>query len=118
MHVLLRWLVLAVAVGIAAAVLPGMKVRGIGGAVLTAAIFGLLNFFIGWLLVTVIGLATLGVGFVLIFVTRWVVDVILLKVTDAFTDALTIRGLGTALVAALIMAVVGGAGEYLIHALG
>ncbi len=117
MHLLVSWLILSVAVYIAAAILPGVKVRGVGGAILTAAIFGLLNFFIGWLFFTVIGLATLGLGFILAFLTRWVVDAILLKITDAFTDALTVRGFGTALLAALIMAVVGGAGEYLIHAL-
>jgi putative membrane protein len=69
---------------------------------------------VGWLLFVIIGIGTLGLGFLLAFVTRWVVNAILLKVTDALTDRLTIRGFGPALLAALVMSVLGTFGEYLV----
>ena len=115
LHVLGSWLILSVAVWLTAVLLPGVKVKGVGGAIVTAALFGVLNFFLGWVLFVLIGLGTLGVGFILAFVTRWIVDAIILKITDALTDKLTVRGFGTALVAALIMALLGGVGEYLLH---
>jgi len=96
MHILLEWLILSVAVWVAAAVTPGVKLKGALSAVLVAGIFGVLNFLVGWLIFGVIGIVTLGVGFLLAFVTRWVVNALLLKVTDLFTDRLTIDGLGTA----------------------
>jgi putative membrane protein len=107
MDLLLSWLVLTLAVLVAAWAIPGVRVSGLGGAIFVAAIFGILNFFLGWLLFVVIGLGTLGVGFLLAFVTRWVVDAVLLKLTDVFTRKLTVDGFWPAVLAALVMAGVG-----------
>lgn len=115
MNLLISWLVLAVSVWITAAVLPGVRVKGLGGAILTAAVFGMMNWAIGWLLFVVIGIATLGLGLLLAFVTRWIVDAIVLKVTDAMTERLTIDGFGWALGAALMMSGLGTAAQYLIR---
>ncbi len=115
MNVLIAWLVLAVSVWITAAVLPGVRVKGVGGAILTAAIIGVMNWAIGWLLFVVIGIATLGLGFLLAFVTRWIVDAIVLKITDAMTERLTIDGFGWALGAALMMSGLGTAAQYLLR---
>ncbi|MBN1239857.1 MAG: phage holin family protein, partial [Gammaproteobacteria bacterium] len=58
-ELILSWLILSVAVWITAAVLPGFHVKSIGSAVLVAAIFGVLNFLLGWLLFAVFAIATL-----------------------------------------------------------
>jgi putative membrane protein len=114
-HILVSWLILAASVGLTAAVLPGMKVRGFWGAIVAAAIFGLLNYFVGWLFFFGIGVATLGLGFLLTFVTRVLVNAILLKLTDAFTRSISVRGLGTAILGGLLIAVFGTAGEWLLQ---
>lgn len=101
MHLLLSWLLLSLIVLLTAALLPGFKVRGFGGAVLVALLFGVLNVAIGRLLFVVIGFGTLGLGFLLAFLTRWFVDAILLKLVDALTDRLEIRSFGWALLGAL-----------------
>lgn len=115
MHVLISWLILALAVWLAAAIVPGVKVQGFGGAVFVAAVFGVLNWLIGWLLFLIIGVATLGLGFLLAFLTRWFVDAIVLKLTSGLTSRLTIRGFGPALLAALVMSALGTFGEYLLR---
>ncbi|HCF56623.1 MAG TPA: hypothetical protein DFS52_01335, partial [Myxococcales bacterium] len=115
MSILISWLILTVAVWIAAAIVPGVSVKGIGGAIVVAAIFGIVNWLIGWLFFFVIGIATLGLGFLLAFITRWVVDAIILKLTDLLTDRLTIRGFGPALLAALVMSALGTLGEWLVR---
>ncbi|HEY3450188.1 MAG TPA: phage holin family protein [Myxococcales bacterium] len=117
MALLLSWMVLTVAVLVAAAVVPGFKVRGAGGALIAAAIFGVLNWLVGWIIFVALGIATLGLGFLLAFLTRWVVSAIVLKMTSGLTDKLTIRGFGSALVAALVMSGVGTLGEYLLRRL-
>lgn len=114
MNVLLSWLVLAVGVWLASTLLPGVKLRGRLDAVVVAAIFGLLNWAIGWLLFGLIGVATLGLGFLLAFVTRWVVDTLILLLTDALTDRLKVQGLKWAAAAALIMSAVGTIGEWVL----
>ncbi|MEZ4446052.1 MAG: phage holin family protein [Polyangiaceae bacterium] len=103
MSILISWVVLAAAFLATAWLLPGMKITGIKGALAGAAIFGLLNFFIGWFLYAVIGVVTLGLGFLLGFITRWVVNVILLKLTDKLSDDLSLKSTGTAMAAALLI---------------
>ena len=88
--------------------------RGFAGAVLVAAVFGLLNWLLGWLLFVVIGIGTLGIGFLLAFITRWIVDAILLKLTGAMMRSLEVKSFGWAMAAALVMAMFGTLAEYLI----
>lgn len=114
MSLLLSWMVLALSVWITAAVLPGVRVNGAGGALLTAAIFGVLNWAIGWFLFVVIGIATLGLGFLLAFFTRWVADAIVLALTDGLTDALTIQSFGWTLGAALMMSALGTTAQFVL----
>lgn len=103
--ILISWLILSLVVWLTAAALPGFEVRGMKGAVIVAAIFGLLNWMLGWLLFTVFGLATLGIGFLLAFLTHLVVNAVLLKLTDAISRNLTIRSFGHAFVGAAIIGV-------------
>jgi putative membrane protein len=100
---IISWLVLTLIVLLTAAILPGISVRGVGGALVVAALFGLLNVAIGWLLFIAIGFGTLGLGFVLAFVTRWIVDAILLKIVGAISQSITIATFGHALLAAMVM---------------
>ncbi|MFW5925992.1 MAG: phage holin family protein [Myxococcota bacterium] len=113
-ELLLSWLILSVAVWLTATILPGVHVRSFGAAVFVAALFGVLNFVLGWLLFTVIGIATLGLGFLLAFLTRWVVNTLVLKLTDLLTRQLTIETWGMAFVAALLMSGIGTLGEWLL----
>jgi putative membrane protein len=115
MHLLLSWLVLSVAVWVTAAVLPGFHLKSFGGAFMVAAIFGILNFLLGWLFFAVLTVATLGLALLFAFLTRWVVNAILLKITAALTDQLRIDGFGWALVGAFLMSVLGTAGEGLVR---
>jgi len=112
MTLLAKWLILSLAMWVAAAVTPGVRLKGIGNIAIVAAVFGVLNYLIGWLIFGVIGIATLGIGFLLAFLTRWIVNAILLKITDALMESLKIDGFLPALIAALIMSVVGTVAEW------
>ncbi len=117
MKLLLSWAVLTAAFLAAAAVLPGMKLKDGGSAIGVAAVFGVLNFFLGWLMFAVIGFATLGIGFIFAFFTRWLVDVVLLKMTAAMSETLELKSTGTAIAAALIIAGVGSVGQFFLDRL-
>ncbi len=114
-EVLLSWLFLAAGLWLTARVLPGFEIPTFKGALWVGALFGLLHFFIGWFLFVVIGIGTLFIGFIFSFVTRWVVTAILLKVTDALTDDLSIRDFKTALIASAILAVLAMIPPHLLH---
>lgn len=114
MEFLLAWLVLALGVLAAAKLIPGVQVPDFWDAVVVAAIFGVLNFFLGWLLYIFLGFTTLGIGFLLGFITRLIVNAILLKLTDALTNRMTIKGFGNAVLASLVISVVGIVADLLI----
>lgn len=117
MTLILSWLILSLAVWITATVLPGFHLKSTGSALLVAAIFGVLNFFLGWLFFAVFTIATLGLAWLLAFLTRWLINAILLKITDAVTDHLTIDSFGWALGGALMMSVLGTAGEWFLQSI-
>jgi putative membrane protein len=117
MSLILSWLVLSFAVWLTAVVLPGFHVRSAGSALIVAAIFGVLNFLLGWLLFAVFTVATLGLAWLLAFLTRWIINALLLKLTDALTDRLTIDSFAWALGGALMMSVLGTLGEWVVRAI-
>ena len=114
MQILLSWLILTIAVWVTAAVLPGVHVKSFGSSFLVAALFGILNFFLGWIFFVVFTVATLGIAWLLAFITRWIINAIILKITDSLTDKLTVDSFGWALVAALMMSAIGTLGQWLI----
>ena len=60
--------------------------------------------------------ATLGIAWLLAFITRWIINAILLVITDKLTDHLKIDSFGWALGGALVMSLVGTLGEWLVRA--
>lgn len=117
MRMLLSWLVLTISVWVTAAILPGFRVNGFGGAIRAAAIFGILNWLLGRFIFVVLGIATLGIGFLLAFLTRWLVMALLLKFTDALSSSFKIKSFGTAILGALLMSGIGTLAEYGIRVL-
>jgi len=115
MNLLVSWLVLTVAVYLTAAILPGFHVKSFGGAFLVSALFGVLNFFLGWIFFVLFAIGTLGIAVLLAFITRWIIDAILLKITDAFSDTLTIDSFGWALGGAALMSLLGTVGEWMLR---
>jgi putative membrane protein len=114
-HLLLQWLILSFAFWLTARLVPGFVVKSFGSAIVVAAIFGIVNFLLGTLLYYVLGFATLGIGFLLSLITHWIVNAILLKITDGLTSRLEVRSFGTALIAALVMSVLGRVGIYVMN---
>lgn len=115
MSLIISWLILSLAVWVTDAVLPGVHLKNGKSALLVAAIFGVLNFLLGWLLFALFTVATLGIAWLLAFITRWIINAILLVVTDKLTDHLTIDSFSWALGAALVMSLVGTVGEWLVR---
>jgi putative membrane protein len=115
MGLLVTWLVMSGAFWLTAQLLPGFRVKGFRGAIWVAAIFGVINWLIGWFLFAVIGIMSLGIGFLLSFLTRWLVNAILLKITDKLSANLSIQGFSTALIGALLLSLFATVGQALVR---
>ncbi len=117
MAIVISWLVLSVAVWVTARLVPGFEVKGGAvGALVVGALFGVLHWALAKLLFALFVVGTLGLGYLLAFVTRWVVSAVLLKLADALSDKLNIRSWGTALVGAAVMSLIAALGDALIRA--
>jgi len=106
MGLIVSWLITSLAVWVAAAVLPGFQLKNGKSALLVAAIFGLLNVLLAKLFLFVLSIVTLGLAWLFAFITRWIINAVLLVITDKLTDHLKIEGFGTALLGALLISVV------------
>src|SRR6187549_603495 len=106
MGLLISWLILTVAVWATATVLPGFHVKDFKGALIVSAIFGLLSFFLGWLFFLVFTVVTLGLAWLLAFITRWLINALLLMLTDKLTDHLKIDSFAWSLGGAFVISVI------------
>ena len=115
MHLLASWVTLAFGLWIVSALVPGFRVKGFQGALIGGAVFGVLHFFIGWLLFVMIGVGTLFLGFLFAFITRWIVTAIVLKMADALSDNLEIDSFRTALIASALLSILSAIRDVLVH---
>jgi putative membrane protein len=106
MSLLITWLISALAVWITAQFLPGFSVTGAKGALIAAAVIGLLNTLIGWLIWLVLGVGTLGIAWLLGFITQFVVMAIVIVFADKLIASLKVSGFGTAFIGSIIITVV------------
>lgn len=112
-----NWLIVSFAVWATAQMLPGVHIKDFKAAIGVAAMFGILNFCLGWLLFTVFAIGTLGLAWLFAFITWWVIDAIMLKFTDSMMDSIKIDGFGWALAASAVIALVSSVSHYFLDGL-
>jgi putative membrane protein len=102
---LVRWVVIAIAFWVTAAILDGMDLSGgVTGALWVALLFGIVNAVIG----TVLRILTLPLTVLTLGLFSIIVNAFLLVIVDAITSDLSIDSFfWTAILAALILSVVG-----------
>jgi putative membrane protein len=106
MDLLITWAMYTVALAVVAAIVPGFEIKGgLKGHIIVAALFGLLNWALGWLLSAVLTVATLGLFWLLGIIAHTIVLAIVLLITDRFTDRLNIRSFWIAWLAAALISV-------------
>lgn len=105
--ILLSWLTASLGLYVASRLLDGVRLTSFVDAVWAGALLGLLQALLGTLIFVLLGIGTLGIGFLLWFVTRWIASAIVILITAALSSRLEVRGFIPALVTAFIVAVTG-----------
>lgn len=85
-------------------VLPSVRIKNYGTAILVALVIGLLNATLGWVLRVPLNIVTLGF---LSFLVHLVVTAVMIKLADKLFDDFEITGFIPAVIIALVMAIVG-----------
>jgi putative membrane protein len=105
---LLHLAVLAVTIFLVARLMPDVRIRGVGTALLVAVVFSVLNFFLGWLIRAVLFVpALLTLGLLFLFVP-FIVNTVLLWLTDKAISSFEIRSLRGLLITSAMITVVNG----------
>ncbi len=101
-NILWNILLLSVAVFLVAQLLPGIRLKNFGTAVIVAVVYSLINYLIGWLLIF-LSLPFLILTFGLF---KFVINGFLLLITDKMMEDFEIDGIGTTLFAAFLITIV------------
>jgi putative membrane protein len=108
----ISWVVLTVAFLAAAAIVPGFEIKDAKSGFWVAALFAVVNVLVSWLFKVVFGVVTLGIACLLPGLMSFLVTVALIKLVAALTNALKVKGLFPAALAAVVMSLVHAALEY------
>ena len=102
MNFLWNILLLAVAIFVVANVMNGIKIKNIWTTLLVAIVYSLINFLVGWLL----RLVALPAILITLGLFNFVVNAVMLWITDLLIDDFEIDGILNTLIAAFLITVI------------
>ncbi len=113
LNMLVPFAALTIGLWVATKIVKGVKIEGgFFTHLIVTMLFGAFSFFLGWLLFVVIGVLTIGLGFLFSFLTRLFVSAIVLRITDKFSKKLTVNSFWSAFKASFVMTLVGSMAEW------
>jgi putative membrane protein len=102
MTIIWHLLLLSVTIFIVAQVIPNIRIKNFGTAIIVAIVYSVINLLAGWLLV----LITFPLMFITFGLFKFVINAFLLWITDLLIDDFEIKGFGTTLLAAFLITVI------------
>jgi putative membrane protein len=109
MGIIINIFILSVAVFVVAQLLNGITLKSYGTAVVVALVYG----FLSWLLGGILTLLSLPFIIITFGLFKFVINAVLLWITDALIPDFKINGVGTLLVAAFLITII----DYFLHRL-
>jgi len=106
-NILLGWLSATLGLWLAANVLRGVRLSSFVDAVWAGALTGILLWALSGPLFVLLGIGTLGIGFLLWFITRWVAAALIIMLASKLSSRLEVKGFVNALVTSFIIAAIG-----------
>ena len=94
-------LLLSISVFLVAQFLPGIRLKNFGTAVIVAVVYSLISYLIGWLLVFI----SLPFLFITFGLFKFAINAFLLWLTDKMMEDFDIDGIGTTLLAAILITI-------------
>ncbi|MBN1594840.1 phage holin family protein [candidate division FCPU426 bacterium] len=101
MQILIHWVLYALAILLAAYLLPGIVVRGFGAALVTALVLGILNAFVKPFLL----LLTLPINILTLGLFTFILNTLLIMMTSAMVPGFHVRNFWWALLFGIVLSV-------------
>jgi putative membrane protein len=102
-HLLINWLLSALALWIVAQIIPGIVVRSYGTALIATVVIAIVNTIVGWplrILTIPLTLLTLGLFWLIL-------NAFLLKLASVFTPGFAVQGFLPAFLGSIVLTIVG-----------
>lgn len=106
-QILIAWATAALGLWVATKLLRGVRLASPGDAIWAGALLGVLQWALSGPLFVALGIGTLGIGFLLFFVTRWIVAALVVLLTSKLSSRLEVDGFFSALITSFIVAATG-----------
>jgi uncharacterized membrane protein YvlD (DUF360 family) len=106
-QLLIAWIAAALGLWLAARLLRGVRLTSFADALWAGALLGILQWVLSGPLFVLLGIGTLGIGFLFWFLTRWVVAAIVVLLASRLSSRFEVAGFFNALVTSFIVAVTG-----------
>ena len=100
-HLLLNWLVSALALWLVAYIIPGIEVRDFGAALIATIVIALVNHIIG----PILRFFAFPITFLTLGLFSLVIDAVLLKLAAVFTPGFRVRGFLNAILASIVLTI-------------
>ena len=99
LHIVLVWLVSALALWLVARIVPGIEVRDFGAAMIAAVVIALVNALIG----PILRFIAWPITFLTLGLFRLVINAILLKLASMFSPGFRVNGFLNAIVGSVVL---------------
>ena len=101
LHILIVWLVSALALWLVARIVPGIEVRDFGAALLATIVIALVN----WVIGPILGFLAWPITFLTLGLFRLVINAVLLKLASMFSPGFRVHGFLNAILGELLLTV-------------
>jgi putative membrane protein len=102
LHIIVVWLVSALALWLVARIVPGIEVRDFGAALIATIVIAIVNAIIG----PILRFVAWPLTFLTLGLFTLVIDAILLKLASMFSPGFRVRGFLNALVGAILLTII------------
>jgi len=102
MSIIINLLVLSIAILLVAQIMPSIHIKNFGTVIVVAVVYSLINFFTGWLLV----LLTLPLVILTFGLFKFVINAVLLWITDLVIEDFKIDNFSSTLLAAFLITII------------
>lgn len=114
MQMAVAWLSASLGLWAASKLLDGVSIRSSMDVLWAGALLGVLQWALTGPLFVALGIGTLGIGFLLFFITRWVAAALVVMLTSKLSSRLSIDGFWSALATAFVVSLTGSAVRWLL----
>jgi uncharacterized membrane protein YvlD (DUF360 family) len=112
--ILLAWASASLGLWAASRLLSTVRLRSDGDAIWAGALLGVLQALLAFPIFVLLGIGTLGLGFLFWFITTWIASAIVIRITAGVSSRLDVDGFIPALVTSLIVSLAGAVVRWLL----